>query len=130
MSASVWTFDRFTPGTLAGRASVRLDARRRDLWAGLFGAPDPDRMPQGLFVAAMMEAYVAAIQPRPKGNVHAGQTLVFATHAVPADAVLDFTFTCAAKEMKRDRRWVWFDFAASREGAGVLSGTITAIWAA
>ena len=128
--SALWTFERFTPGSPTGTASVTLDAGRRAGWTSLFGEPRGDGMPQGLFVAAMMEAYIEAMQPRPKGNVHAGQSLTFTGAEVPADATLDFAFTCAAKEMKRERRWVWFDFEATCAGQAVMDGRITALWAA
>ena len=129
MSGDVWTFDRFAVGAPAGRARVVVDGRRVDLWRGMFGPVDAGALPEALLLPVMMEAYIAAIQPRPKGNVHAGQTLDFADRPVPAGAALDFAFACANKELKGERRWVWFDVEARHGDDRVATGTITAIWA-
>ena len=125
---SVWTFDDFEPGAPVGEATVALDARRLDLWERLHGPAEG--VPSGVILAAMMEAYVAAIQPRPKGNVHAGQTLAFTRRRPAPGATLCFAFACRDKALKRERRWIWFDFEAGDEGGPVATGAITAIWAA
>ena len=125
---SVWTFEDFEAGAPVGEATVALDHRRLDLWERLHGPADG--LPSGLVLAAMMEAYIAAIQPRPEGNVHAGQTLAFSGRRPAPDAGLHFAFACRDKALKRDRRWVWFDFEAADSAGPVAAGTITAIWAA
>ena len=122
-----WTFDDFARGAAIGDATVELDARRMALWERLHGPVDG--VPAGVVVAAMMEAYVAAIQPRPQGNVHAGQSLAFDRRPEPG-ATLRFAFACRDKALKRGRCWVWFDLTAEDRAGPVASGMITAIWAA
>ena len=123
-----WTFDDFEPGAAVGDATVALDARRMALWERLHGPAEG--VPAGLVLAAMMEAYIAAIQPRPKGNVHAGQTLAFPGRRPEPGATLRFAFACRDKALKRGRRWVWFDFEADDGDGPVATGTIAAVWAA
>jgi hypothetical protein len=125
---SVWTFDDFEPGAPVGEATVDLDARRLDLWRRLHGSAEG--VPSGVILAAMMEAYIAAIQPRPKGNVHAGQSLAFNGRRPDPGAALRFAFACRDKALKRGRRWVWLDLEAGDDGGPVATGTIAAIWAA
>lgn len=72
----LWTFDRFAPGQDFGTIDIQMDEGRRTNWARVFG-PSTGRLPRGMLVTAMMEAYIAAIQPRPDGNVHASQQLSF-----------------------------------------------------
>ena len=128
MSGAPWTHRDFTPGAVVGEATIVLDARRMALWERLHGPADG--VPAGLVLAAMMEAYISAIQPRPRGNVHAGQTLAFAGRRPEPGARLRFVFVCRDKAIKRRRRWVWFDFEAGDGGGAVAAGTIAAIWAA
>ena len=58
-SSAVWTFDDFRPGSVLGRLSIVLDAQRIANWTGIYGSPaTPERLPSGMLVAAMMEAYL------------------------------------------------------------------------
>ena len=75
------------------------------------------------------EAYIRAIQPRPPGNVHAGQTLTF--HGRPkVGAVLTARFTVVKKEMKKERRWLTLGVEMFEGDDKLLSGEILSIWAA
>lgn len=127
----VWSFEDFIVGETVGEASVVLDRRRAALWSRLFGeSKAEDSVPAGLVVAAMMEAYIRAIQPRPPGNIHAGQTLAFTGHRPRSGATLRFAFACRDKALKRERRWVWFGVEAHEGDALAATGTLTSIWAA
>ena len=127
-----WTFDDFPEGETLAEVAVELNNERAAIWAGLYGGPQaqPDEpAPRGLAVAAMMEAYIRAIQPRPPGNVHAGQTLTF--HSRPlVGAILAARFTVAKKELKKDRRWLTLAVEMRDGDVPVLSGEIVSIWAA
>lgn len=124
-----WTFARFAPGQSFGAVEVALDETRRADWARVYGAPGA-RPPRGLIVAAMMEAYIRAIQPRPKGNVHAAQTLEFTGAAPGWGDRVEFAVSCAGKEEKKGRFWVDFGIEASVNGAPAMRGVIRSIWAA
>lgn len=84
-SGDVWTFDDFSPGALLGETSIVIDAERVAAWRDIYGEDGGEggagdatgRVPRGLLVAGMMEAYLTAVQPRPPGNVHASQKLRF-----------------------------------------------------
>lgn len=128
-SADVWTFDDFQPGAELGRVSVALDGARIANWSAIYGAVDaPDRVPSGMLVAAMMEAYLKAFQPRPPGNIHAGQTLAFVGSAKPGDQ-LEAKVTCLDKVLRKERRWVTFGVTLRNGSQDVLSGEIRTVWA-
>lgn len=127
--ATVWTFDDFAVGADLGTVEVTLDNRRLDLWRQIYGE-DGAGVPPGLLVALMMEGYIKAIQPRPPGNIHAGQTLAFTSHQVRPGARIALTFSCLAKALVRERRRITFGVRAVDGGALVMSGEIQSLWAA
>lgn len=126
---AIWTYDDFLPGSVLGRRSIALDVQRVAHWTAIYGAPaTPGLLPSGLLVAAMMEAYLRAIQPRPPGNIHASQTLRFSGTARPGDEI-EAEVTCVAKELRRERRWVTFGVSLRSRARDVLGGEIRTIWA-
>lgn len=126
---AIWAFDDFRPGSVLGRLSIALDAQRVAHWTAIYGVPATlERLPSGLLVAAMMEAYLRAIQPRPPGNIHASQTLRFAGVAKSGDE-LQAEVACIAKELRRERRWVTFGVTLRNGSKTVLGGEIRTIWA-
>ena len=126
----LWTFDRFAPGHDFGIVPVELDRTRRAAWEDIYGTSQGDRAPKGMLVAAMMEAYIRAIQPRPKGNVHAGQSLSFTQAAADFGDRVDFAVRIGAKELRNGRRWVTFAVVARVGDRRLLTGEIRSIWAA
>ncbi len=126
---TLWTFDRFEPGQIFGTIDVMMDAKKRAGWVSIYGKADSDLLPRGMAVAAMMESYVRAIQPRPSGNVHASQVLNFSDVRPRWGTTLSTTVSCAAKEEKKGRFWVDFGILVSADASEVLSGTIRSIWA-
>lgn len=129
-----WTFDDFEIGAELGTLHIVVDDRRLSLWKRIYGEESlrdtTDTVPQGLLVAAMMEGYIKAIQPRPPGNIHAGQQITFASHQVAFGASLTLAFTCLGKEFKRERRWVTFGVRVMDGDRLAMSGEISSIWAA
>lgn len=128
----VWTFDDFEIGAALDTVEIVIDAHRMDLWTRIYGREDDAResLPPGLLVAAMMEGYVKGIQPRPPGNVHAGQTLAFTAHRVRSGARLSLAFSCLGKELKRERRWITFGVRVHDGPHLAMAGEILSIWAA
>ncbi len=131
----VWTFGDFEVGTDLGTVDVVLDDRRLALWnrvysfAGSAVSSDDKAVPDGLIVAAMMEAYIKVIQPRPPGNIHAGQTLAFAGRSVRPGIQLSLVFACVGKAIKRERKWLTFGVRVMDGDALVARGDISSIWA-
>lgn len=125
----IWTFERFEPGRSFGVVEVRMDAVKRARWQEIFGPSADETLPRGVVVAAMMEAYIRAIQPRPKGNVHAAQTLDFTNHKPRWNDTISIAVSCLSKEDKKGRYWVDFGIEATAGDKMVLSGTIRSIWA-
>lgn len=129
-----WTFDDFEVGADLGTVRIIVDDRRLSLWKRIYGRESlrdtMDAVPQGLLVAAMMEGYIKAIQPRPPGNVHAGQQITFSSHRVAPGASLTLAFTCLDKQLKRERRWVTFGVRVTDGDRLAMSGEISSIWAA
>ncbi|GGE44840.1 hypothetical protein GCM10011360_35140 [Primorskyibacter flagellatus] len=130
MNDEMWTFARFEPGQSFGTVTIPLDAERVAGWAAIYGAPQGDAAPDGLIVAGMMEAYIRAIQPRPKGNVHAAQKLAFSGAACRIGEEVVYHVSVLSAEEKRGRNWVGFGIRAEAGGRDLLRGEILSIWAA
>jgi hypothetical protein len=126
---TLWTFDRFAPGQPFGTVEIHTGGAVRARWEAVFG-PAPDRLPRGMLVTAMMEAYIRAIQPRPDGNVHASQELAFAGPRPDWGNVVAVDVFVRDKEQKKGRNWVRFGIVARVGKRTVMTGTIRAIWAA
>jgi acyl dehydratase len=125
----VWVFDSFQPGQPLGSLAITLDKERLENWQAIYGAPLPaGRVPSGLLVSAMMEAYVRAIRPRPPGNVQAGQSLKFGKPVRAGDRI-DAEVSCLWKERRKGRGWVGFGVTLRCDGRVVLSGEVKSIWA-
>jgi hypothetical protein len=78
-----------------------------------------------------MEGYMAAIQPRPPGNIHAGQKLDFSGQSLSEGETVTVAISCNAKEIKRERRFVRFGASMKNaRGEEILSGEMNVIWAA
>lgn len=130
MTDEMWTFDRLSPGAGFGPVAVPLDDERVQGWEGVYGPITGDLAPDGLIVAGMMEAYIRAIQPRPKGNVHAAQSLDFTGAQARLGDAVSYTVTVVSKEQKKSRNWIVFAIEASTDGKPLMRGELTAIWAA
>lgn len=125
----VWVFDDFSPGQPLGNFAITLDDVHLDNWTAIYGErKSKESVPAGMLVAAMMEAYLNAAQPRPPGNIHASQKLVFGRSAKAGDK-LEAQVSCLSKERRKERGWVTFGVVLSVEGQDVLNGEIRTIWA-
>ena len=125
----LWTYDRFEVGKVFSTIDLVMDEDRRSKWVNVFGATS-DRLPRGMMMTAMMEAYILAIQPRPDGNVHASQELKFTGEAAQWGDRLSITVMIADKEIRKERNWVRFGVTAKVGRNTVMTGTIRSIWAA
>ncbi|HUF88214.1 MAG TPA: hypothetical protein VMM59_12590 [Thermohalobaculum sp.] len=134
-AADPWTYDDFEVGAGIGTVEVALDERRLGLWRRIYAGPGAEAgagdaaVPQGVVVAAMMEGFIKVIDPRPPGNIHAGQTLDFSGVPVRPGARLSIVFTCMAREIRRERRWVTFGVRVLDGETPVARGEIVSIWA-
>lgn len=122
-----WTYDRFEVGQVFGTQFIVIDEPRREMARAIY-SDDPRGEGETLLVASMMKAYIDAIQPRPPGNVHIGQTLAFVGE-LPSDGSLEFEVICAGKELRGDTRRVTFGVNARHAGQLVMAGEILTIWA-
>lgn len=105
-------FDDFEPGTMLGSMELDLDARTVSEWRGLFPAGaasnDPRLIPPGFIAVIAMRAYTHACPVRPPGNIHGEQSYeLISLPEIGTRVVTDMI--CAAKEIKRTRRWVTFE---------------------
>jgi hypothetical protein len=130
MDDDIWTFDRLSPGAGFGPVDVPLDAERIAGWEAIYGPVAGDIAPDGLIVAGMMEAYIRAIQPRPKGNVHAAQKLAFTGAQARLGDTLTYHVAVTSKTQKKGRNWIVFTITARAGDSVLMRGDVTAIWAA
>jgi len=129
-SGDVWVFDDFEPGSELGHMAINVDAARLQTWRNIYGTtPEAGSVPFGMLVAAMMEAYLKAFQPRPPGNIHVNQKLAFCGGPVKLGTEIDITVSCLSKELRKDRRWVTFAIAMRDGTQDVLLGEVLTIWA-
>ena len=125
------TFETFTPGQDLGVVHLPHDADRLAAWDRLFpGGAGSEVLPANYLVAALMRGYLALVDRRPPGNVHAGQTLHWAA-PVPRGADLSVSLLCRDKVLKNGRRWIWFSASVAPDsGPACLSGDLRMLWAA
>jgi hypothetical protein len=125
-----WLFDDFAEGTEFTDIALPLDDRLVGLWEQIYGPPkEAGVIPSGLLVATMMKAYLSVFQPRPPGNIHAGQKLAFRGRKVMVGSCLTATVACRRKQLRKERRWVDFAVTLHDGGDTVLVGEISSIWA-
>jgi hypothetical protein len=127
-ASTLWTFARFAPGQHFAPVTVPLDANRVAGWEAIYGAITGTTAPDGLIVAGMMEAYIRAIQPRPKGNVHAGQKITLTGACVALGQTVNYHVAVAEKAEKKGRHWVTFAVRADHGGIEIMHGQIVSIW--
>jgi hypothetical protein len=128
--ATLWDFARFEAGQSLGSVTVTMDRARLRLWSEIFEQPAPgETLSASLLVPAMMEAYLSLAQPRPPGNIHAGQKLVFFGRAPRPDEVLDIAVTVTEKFERKGRKWLRFTCSIHVGGALLATGEILTIWA-
>jgi hypothetical protein len=133
--ATVITFDDFQPGTVLGETTEVASDTLAGRWQRIFGARAEDGAGgaaegASLVVVMMMRAYLGVVTPRPPGNVHARQQ--FALQAPPrrGEAVRSVV-SCAAKEMRRGRRYVELLVQGSGDdGRAIYTGRLSLVWAA
>ncbi|GGO62745.1 Acyl dehydratase [Roseovarius pacificus] len=133
-ATDVWTFADFRPGQSFGEMSIILDASRLAKWEAIYGGGSepvvPSRpLPRGMLVTCMMEAYLGLIQPRPPGNIHAGQSLDFGSGHVRLGDTVTMTATCRDKTERKGRGWVTFALTVTRGADTLLSGDVRSVWA-
>lgn len=129
-TGDVWAYDDFTPAQSLGETLVVLDEGRIELWELIFGPVNRDRaLPRGLIVSALVEGFIRSGQPRPKGNVHASQTLSFTEAVVRADDEIAVSTEVVEKELRKGRKWVTFRLTASVAGTLLCSADFVIIWA-
>jgi acyl dehydratase len=76
-----------------------------------------------------MEAYLGLIQPRPPGNIHAGQSLVFGPGLLRVGDQITISVSCKEKTEIKGRGWVTFECLVTNGAATLLRGDIRSIWA-
>lgn len=128
-------FEDFQRGVLMGEQVEVYDAQQAERWQAIFGNQPEDGAHgaaegASMAVVNMMRAFLQVVAPRPPGNVHAKQQLRM--HAIPQlGEAIRVSMVCAAKEMRRERRYVELKVQGTGRGERTLfDGLITLIWAA
>ena len=135
VAAPAITFDDFRPGTVLGETSEVVSAALADHSQHIFGRRTDDGADSAaegasLAVVLMMRAYLGVVTPRPPGNVHARQRFALQSPPRRGETVRSVV-SCAAKEMRRGRRYVDLQVQGSGDGGRVIyTGQLSLIWAA
>ncbi|MWB77519.1 hypothetical protein GLS40_05745 [Pseudooceanicola sp. 216_PA32_1] len=125
-----WVFSAFSEGQVLGSTEVCLDEGRLGLWSEIFDQPArSEHLSVSMLVSAMMEAYLRVAQPRPPGNIHAGQKLRLYGRAPHRGEVLTIATRVVRKEERKGRKWLTFESEIAAGGEKLLSGEILTIWA-
>lgn len=125
------TFESFQPGHSFGARTYTLDKPVFEAWTALYPHDAAtDTMPHGMTAPVFMRAYAELVQPRPPGNVHGAQR--FEVSRLPKlGETLTTSITCAAKELKGNRRWVTLEGVTTGEGGALaFKSRMTILWAA
>ena len=125
-------FDTLEPGRVLGTHVEVAGAALLGRWSALY--PDdafaPGETPAGLANVLVMRAYLAVVQPRPPGNVHAGLSITRLA-PIPAGARTHTTVTCVGRHERSGRRFVEFSAQTrSDDGSSLVEARLTLIWAA
>lgn len=125
------TFERFTPGSDMGEASVAVDQALVDSLQKVYGfAWKPaEPLPMALCTVLMMRAYLQVVTPRPPGNVHGRQWLQAHAPLRVGDTVRT-RVRCLSRELKSGRRWVQLEALGSVAQQPAYTGRLTLLWAA
>lgn len=123
----MFTFERFRSGESYGIDCFTLTAEAVARWRTLFPDDDGPLMPPGMTAVVVMRAYNALIAPRPPGNIHGAQR--FEMHALPRiGETLSTRASCAGKELRKGRRWVYLAFETRRaDGDLAFLGRFTSL---
>lgn len=124
------TYDKLTPGENLGTNIQDFNGEAMAKWLDLF--PGDERhlpgLPPSMISAITMRAFLATVQPRPKGNIHGTQE--FSVHKLPVlgDSIKTDIF-CKTKETRKNNNWVYFE-TKSQDQAGALlfTGAMGIIW--
>jgi hypothetical protein len=131
MSAPI-LWDDFRAGEPLGDSTQVFEPALAAAWQRIFGkeAAGTPAEAAGVAVALMMRGYLAAVAPRPPGNVHARQRFTLEALPVAGEAIRTVV-SCAGKEIRRERRYVDLDVrGTSLDGRAIYAGVLTIIWAA
>jgi hypothetical protein len=131
MNAAPLLFQDFSPGSEMGEHVELYDESAARLWRTVFeaGAGSPAEQ-LGVATALMMRGYLAVVQPRPPGNVHARQQLQVSALPHIGEAIR-MRVRCAGKEIRRERRYVQIAVDGTGDGGRALfSGSLSLVWAA
>jgi hypothetical protein len=127
------TFDRLEAGQLLGEVILPVEAECLRAWAALFpGSLEAagEHLPCGLVVALMMRGYIKILAERPSGNVHVEQGFFWGARVLKGTHLV-VRLSCLRKELKGERRWVWFaNQLDSTEGVFHARSTMKFLWAA
>ncbi|TPP05014.1 hypothetical protein [Rhizobium glycinendophyticum] len=128
----IWNYAAFEEGQDLGTSMLSIDDAKLRLWAAIFDRPycAAKRQPSNsLLISVMMEAYLFVAQPRPPGNIHAGQKLHLSGRAPRMDEALIVTTRVTKKEERKGRKWLTFESRIVSGGDALLTGEILTIWA-
>lgn len=128
----IWNYATFEEGQNLGTTTLTIDDAKLRLWAEIFDRPhdaDQHRLSNSLLISVMMEAYLCVAQPRPPGNIHAGQKLRLLGRAPLKGEALTVTTRLTKKEERKSRKWLTFESRIVSGGDALLTGEILTIWA-
>lgn len=127
----LFTFAKFEPGTSMGSVAMTLDEAFLARWRRIypFGGAAGDEMSPAFSTVVFMNAWRTIVDPKPPGNVHAGQKVIFS--AVPRlGESIDTQVFCLSKEERKGRKYVKLQTVSTGvNGRALFVGETNLIWA-
>ncbi len=126
----MYTFDALQPDQTIGENVQPFNEETAADFLDLFPGDRellPD-LPPSLISAITMRAFLATVQPRPKGNIHGTQE--FTVHRLPklGDDIITTTI-CRTKETRKNNNWVHFETRSKDQNGNLLfTGLMGIIW--
>jgi len=111
------TFESLAVGDALGCHVWTPDEAALADWLAIYPEDRVERphLPAGLVNAAVMRAFMAALDGAPPGSIHAGQRLL--VERLPRlGETLATEIACTERELRRGRRWLGFAFTVSGDG--------------
>lgn len=124
-------FASLAPGRNFGTHVEVAGAALLERWSELYPTDTlpPGGTPAGLANVLVMRAYLALVQPRPPGNVHAGMALRRIA-PIAAGARVHTTIACTGRDERPGRRFVTFAArTCTEDGAPVIEARLRLAWA-
>lgn len=126
-----FTFADFPEGEAMGSVEMVLSEAFRDRWRRVYPGDEAAEgaLPPAVSTVVLMHAWRTIVDPKPPGNVHAGQQVTVAATPRLGERIAT-AVRCLSKEERKGRKFVRLQTVSTGEdGRALFTGETTLIWA-